>query len=185
MRNLISLFCTFAILMGVSWLLSSDVVARPTFFTEKCSLCHDDDNETCNGCHHHGTQSLSATVDKPGYASGEQVTVTLDGGSQRGWFRAILYDQGGAEIDRATGPTNTGDNGQPNPVEFPVTLTAAAPGEVGEYTWEAAWWGSPYDNGNETVYPHGPEVRTQVTVTVGETSPVEPTTWGRIKALWR
>lgn len=185
MRNLVSILCLLGALAAVSWFLSSDASARPGFFGEHCSLCHDNDNETCNGCHHHGPQNLSATTDKAEYAPGEQVIVTFDGGNKTGWFRAILYDQSGSEIDRATGPTHMGDDRQPNPVEFPVTLTAMAPSGAGQHTWEAAWWGSPYDIGNEAAYPHGPEVRTQVTVTVKQLTPVEPTTWGKIKALWR
>jgi hypothetical protein len=184
-KNLLSLFCFFAFLIAAALLLTGDVVAKPQYFNDKCSLCHSDDNETCNGCHFHGAQGLTATTDKTEYTPGELVTVTFEGGGRDGWFRALLYDQGGFEIDRKTGPTGTGDDRSPSPVEFPVTLTAHAPEAAGQHTWQAAWWGSPFSSDNETVFPHGPEVRTQVVFTVPESSPVEAVTWGRIKALWR
>jgi hypothetical protein len=185
MKNVITLLC-FALFVTLSiGLRTNGASAKPSYFDYECSGCHTNDNPTCNGCHHHGPQSLSATTDKAEYVPGEQVVVTFDGGTKSGWIRAILYDEAGVEIDRATGPTHMGDDGQPNPVEFPVTLTGAAPAEAGQFTWEAAWWGSPYDTGNPNPHPHGPEVRTQVDVVVGSGAPVEATTWGRIKALWR
>ena len=158
-------------------------LAHPNFFSSLCSGCHNNDNATCNGCHHHGTVGLSATPNKSSYACGEQVTVTLTGGSQSGWIRALLYDQNDVEIARRSGPTGTGDDSQPNPVAFPVNLTANAPVGKGVYTWHAAWWGSPYDVGNTTVTPHGPAVLVAVTINVVGPSPVDSSTWSRIKAL--
>ena len=159
--------------------------AYSNYFTNKCAGCHANDNPTCNGCHHHGTASLSAVTDKVTYVTGEQVMVTLRGGSKSGWIRTLLFDQNGVEIARATGPTGAGDDGLPNPVVYPVVLSAPAPIAKGTYTWEAAWWGSPYETGNLTVTPHGPEVRVPVVVSVTSTVPVESTTWSRIKSLFR
>lgn len=157
----------------------------PSNFDNFCAGCHSNDNPTCNGCHHHGPVGLSAMTDKATYACGEQVSVTFDGGSQSGWIRALLFDHNGVEIDRASGPTGMGDDSEPNPVEFPVTLTASAPLGPGIYDWEAAWWGSPYDTGNPTVHPHGPEVRVPVVVEVTGPSAVEASTWSKIKVLFR
>ncbi len=159
--------------------------AYQTYFSSKCAGCHNNDSATCNGCHHHGTVNLTAVADKTQYKCGETLAVTLDGGSKTGWIRAILYNQDGVEVARATGPTNTGDDGGTDIVAFPVTLVATAPVGKGVYTWQAAWWGSPYDVGNPTVNPHGPEVRVPVEINAVGPSPVENSTWGRIKQLFQ
>jgi hypothetical protein len=132
--------------------------AEPTFFTDNCAGCHTNDTPTCNGCHHHrGT--LHATADLITYAPGAPVTITLTGGTEHGWIRGLLYDQNGTQIAIATGPTNTGDDGQANPVTFPVTLRAPAPVTPGDYTWQAAWFGNNNGAGHE-------ETRTPVAVHV-------------------
>jgi hypothetical protein len=128
---------------------------------------------------------MTAIPDKGQYKCGEAMSITLDGGTKSGWIRAILYNQDGIEVARATGPTHMGDDSQPDPVTFPVVFVTTAPVGVGVYTWQAAWWGSPYDVGNTTVYPHGPEVRVPVEINVVGPSPVEDSTWGKIKALLR
>ena len=160
-------------------------LAHPYYFTNNCAGCHSNDTATCNGCHHHGAVDLTAVPDKVQYKCGEALAVTLDGGSKTGWIRAILYNQDGVEVARATGPTHTGDDSGSDPVTFPVVLIAAAPVGIGVYTWQAAWWGSPYDTGNPTVNPHGPEVRVPVEINVVGPSPVEDSTWSRIKQLFR
>ncbi len=165
-------------------LFSAAGQAEPQFFTNLCSGCHSNDTPTCNGCHHHGPVGMTAVPDKAQYKCGEALAVTLDGGTQHGWIRAILYNQDGVEVARATGPTHTGNDGGVEMVACPVTLLATAPVGIGVYTWHAAWWGSPYDNGNPTVTPHGPEVRVAVEINVVGPSPVEGSTWGRIKQLF-
>lgn len=144
-----------ALLLGAS----SAGWARPTFFTNTCSSCHSDDTPTCNACHEH-RGSVTAVADHAEYGPGELVTITLDGGWEMGWIRGLLYDQNNAEVDRATGPTGTGDDGLGNPVTFPVTLQAPAPANPGQYTWQAAWYGS---TNNSTT--HG-ELRRPVTIKV-------------------
>jgi hypothetical protein len=160
-------------------------LAYPPYFTNNCAGCHSNDTATCNGCHHHGPKNLSATPDKVQYKCGETMAVTLNGGTEAGWIRAILYNQDGVEVARATGPTQAGDDSGTEIVEFPVVLVATAPVGIGVYTWEAAWWGSPFDSGNRTAYPHGPEVRVPVEINVVGPSPVEESTWSRIKQLFR
>jgi len=116
-------------------------LARPTFFTNQCASCHSNDTPTCNGCHYHiGT--LSATADRPAYYPGDAVTVTLNGGTQTGWIRAILYNENHTELVRRTGPTHTGDDGQANPVVFPVSLQTTAPLQLGDHVWQASWFGN-------------------------------------------
>jgi hypothetical protein len=159
--------------------------AHPSYFTNNCAGCHKNDTATCNGCHHHGAVNLTAVADKTQYQCDESAAVTLSGGSKSGWIRAILYNQDGLEIARATGPTHTGDDSGADAVAFPVVLIANAPVGKGVYVWQAAWWGSPYDTGNPTVNPHGPEVRVPVEINVVGPSPVEDSTWSRIKQLFR
>jgi hypothetical protein len=132
--------------------------AEPSFFTGDCASCHSDDTPTCNGCHRHRS-TLHATADQATYTPGDLVTVTLTGGSEHGWIRGLLYDQNGVQVDVQTGPTNTGDDGLGNPVAFPVTLQAAAPGTPGDYTWQAAWFGNNNGAGHE-------ETRTAVAINV-------------------
>jgi hypothetical protein len=160
--------------------------ALPSFFSSNCALsgCHTNDTPTCNGCHHH-RGSLTATKDQAQYYPGQTVTVTLNGGTQSGWIRGILYDAQNVEIARRTGPTGTGDDSQGSPVVFPVQLQAPAPGAPGNYTWKAAWFGNWNDGGS--VHQ---EQRVNVTITVvqdpgdvadGDSPTFLNKTWGRIK----
>ena len=180
MRQLI--FCA-AIALLTGGMMISDALAYPSLFTARCASCHSDDTTSCNGCHRH-RGSLSASIDQDAYAPGSLVTVTLNGGDQAGWIRGLLYDSSDVEIDRATGPTGTGDDGLGNPVTFPVTLQAAAPDEPGIHVWEAAWYGSVNAGGGDHI-----EQRVPVTIMVqdiisavpGEDEP-EFLTWSHIKA---
>jgi hypothetical protein len=122
----------------------------------------------------------------PEYSPGDPVIVTLRGGGRGGWIRGLLYDETNTEIFRATGPTGTGDDGQPGAVTFPVQLQGTAPMQPGEYTWEAAWYGNPNDGG-----PMHGEERTPVTfrvtgqTAVGDQQPgVLAKSWGWIKGLF-
>jgi hypothetical protein len=101
----------------------------------------------CSGEGRRNTQcacrgTLSASADRASYTTGETVTITLNGGSAEGWLRGLLYDQNNVEVDRASGPTGTGDDGLGNPVRFPVTLQAPAPATAGDYNWRAAYFGN-------------------------------------------
>jgi hypothetical protein len=134
--------------------------STPDRFNTYCAGCHNNDSPTCNGCHYHAV-NLSATKDQAQYFPGQTVTVTLNGGSQSGWIRALLYDHTGAEIARRTGPTGTGDDGGGGDVVFPAQLQAPAPGAPGNYVWQAAWYGN-WNNGGSA---HN-EQRVNVTITV-------------------
>lgn len=178
-------------ILGIALLLSApDAQARSTFFTNACATCHTDDTPTCNACHHH-RGSLSATADMAEYEPGTLVTITLNGGEESGWIRGLLYDELGNEVDRATGPTGTGNNGQGSGVTFPVTLQANAPATPGQYVWQAAWFGSTNDTGAN----HG-ESRRSVTIVVSEGTTgvgdegagdfvIEEESWGELKHLYR
>ena len=77
-----------ALLLGT--LSVSGAHAESSFFNSDCAGCHNNDNPTCNGCHHHrGT--LSATADAAQYEPGAPVTITLHGGTRGGWIRGLLY----------------------------------------------------------------------------------------------
>ena len=160
--------------------------ARPSFFASRCVSCHTNDTQTCNGCHHH-VDALSAAVNQATYQPGTAVTVTLDGGSEHGWIRAVLYDQANNVVALRSGPTGTGDDGLANPVVYPAALVATAPMQPGDYTWQAAWFGNTGNGGSV----HG-EVRTPVVIhVVPSTSdvdaepPVRRTSWDRIKSLYK
>ena len=159
--------------------------AFPTEFNG-CAIsgCHNNDSATCNGCHHH-RGSLSATRDQSQYYPGQVVTVTLNGGSQSGWVRGLLYDENNIEIARRTGPTGTGDDGGSGDVVFPVQMQAPAPATPGTYVWKAAWFGNWNDGGSF----HN-EQRVNVTITVVADPAAAPgpgeggliaRTWSRIK----
>jgi hypothetical protein len=115
------------------------------------------------------------------------VTVTLNGGTESGWVRGLLYNQAQVEVDRATGPTGTGDDSLPNPVTYPVTLSAPAPTQPGTYVWRAAWYGGENSGGGVHL-----ELGANVTFIVEGTVDVpddfptgEAAAWGSIKALYR
>jgi predicted CxxxxCH...CXXCH cytochrome family protein len=151
---------------GAAW-------AEPDFFTTDCSSCHVAQGATCNGCHHHkGT--LGAVAGSASYTPGAPVSVTLSGGTQSGWFRALLYDQNNTEVGRVDYTT------------FPATLSANAPAAPGDYVWNAAWYGN--NNGAGHL-----EVRKAVTIHVAQSPadapddqpPARLGTWGRIRNLFR
>ncbi len=146
--------------------------AEPAFFTADCSSCHAAQGPTCNGCHHHkGT--LGATADLATYNPGAPVVVTLSGGTEGGWFRALLYDQNNTEVARVDYAT------------FPAALSATAPAAPGDYVWNAAWYGNNDGSGHL-------EVRKAVTIHVAQNPadapddqpPARLGTWGRIRSLF-
>ena len=176
------------LLAALLLLTATSAFAYSTYFSQRCASCHSNDTATCDGCHHHGPSGLKATANAAVYAPGDPVGVTLNGGSQHGWIRAILYDQNNLVVSLATGPTGQGDDGQAGAVVFPVQLTASAPDSDGDYTWQAAWWGGAVSGGGSHL-----EVRRPVTIHVEGTTtgvPDEPTgyvfdpTWSRIKSLY-
>ncbi|MBI2884485.1 MAG: choice-of-anchor D domain-containing protein, partial [Candidatus Methylomirabilis oxyfera] len=129
--------------------------AQPEYFSTtglgKCAGCHAPPTpSTCNGCHSHGTHPSSAknsinvagATNKASYAPGEQVSVTITGGYQSGWIRAILYNQTMTELARSTGTATGGMGGGAG---YPITLTAPAPTTPGTYTWNVAWYGNKFD----------------------------------------
>ncbi|MCA9729889.1 MAG: hypothetical protein KC729_19555, partial [Candidatus Eisenbacteria bacterium] len=120
---------------------------------------------------------LAAGTDRPVYAPGQLVRVTLSGGTKPGWIRGILYDDEANELDRATGPTGTGDDGSAaDSVGFPVTLSAPAPAEPGSHTWRAAYYGV-----FQLIDLTHDEEWTPVTVVVDASS----YSWGRVKDRFR
>jgi len=136
---------------------------------------------------------MTAWLDHDGYRPGSQVRVTLHGGQQGGWMRALLYDHNNNEIARASGPTGSGDDGFDWLVHFPVSLETVAPSLPGVYEWAVAWYGS-YDS---QVGEHI-EVRIPLPMVVMDDMTAVPndsddlhdgagqrsTTWGAIKALF-
>lgn len=188
MRARLTLLIGLAVALAAGFALSTwapGAFSYPNLFTDRCASCHNNDNPTCNGCHHHrGT--LNATTDRTSYNPGDPVTVTLAGGTRSGWIRALLYNESDVEIDRKTGPTGMGDDMQPNPVVFPVVLHGTAPAQPGTYTWNAAWFGNLNDGGDQ----HGENRRSfQVTVVQptgipDQGAPIFQSTWGLIKAVF-
>jgi hypothetical protein len=165
---------------------ATTALAYPSRWDSRCASCHTNDTPSCNGCHHHAG-TITAVADQPVYAPGSLVSVTLNGGTQHGWIRGLLYDQQHVEIDRATGPTGMGDDSLPNPVTFPVTLTAPAPAQPGTYTWRAAWFGGETSGGGVHL-ELGANVTIVVEGTVGVPDEVpgeDVAAWGAIKALFR
>jgi hypothetical protein len=158
--------------------------AYPSLFESRCASCHSDDSASCDGCHEHRS-SLSAETSQPVYNPGEIINVTLDGGSQGGWVRGLLYDQNGTEVDRKGGPTGTGDDGLGSPVTFPVSLQATAPTTPGEYTWSAAWFGAPSSGGGSHMETSVPVTFTVEGVSHVPDEPLAGSSWDRVKALYR
>ena len=173
MHQLPNIKCGAAALALVLTLAVSGVGgAEPSFFTTDCSSCHAAQGATCNGCHNHrGT--LGATANLATYNPGGPVVVTLSGGTEGGWFRALLYDQNNAEVARVDYAT------------FPVALSATVPAAPGDYVWRAAWYGN--DDGSGHL-----EVRRAVTIHVvqnpagapDDQPPARLGTWGRIRSLF-
>jgi len=117
-------------------------VAFSSFFSTRCGDCHNDDTISCAGCHFH-RGNLSASTDQSAYYPNDPVVITLDSvGEGSGWVRGILYDHTGAFVMEVGGPTGTGDDGAGSPITFPIEFTFNAPPEIGDYTYEAAWYGS-------------------------------------------
>jgi hypothetical protein len=156
----------------------------PSRFNTYCVSCHSNDAPTCDGCHHHKA-TLGASADHASYNPGAPVVVTLTGGTEGGWIRAILYDASHQELTRATGPTGQGDDNAGNPVQFPVQLHATAPVTPGDYVWQAAWFGN--NNGSGHI-ESGVNVTIHVVqnpADVSDDAPVIRRTWGRIKSQHR
>lgn len=159
--------------------------AHPSRFTNLCSSCHSNDTPTCNGCHHHTSGTLSASADHATYYPGSPVTVTLNGGTEYGWIRAILYDQNNQELTRRSGPTGQGDDGQANAVEFPVQLQAPAPATPGDYVWKAAWFGNNNGSGHMELGVNVTIHVIQNPADVTDDAPSVRRTWGRIRSQYR
>jgi len=142
----------FAVAFGALTSMSSDAQAFSSFFSSNCAVCHSSPVTTsCNGCHHHGPVGLKGTTNKTSYAPGETVSVTVTGGSQSGWIRAILYNEKNQQVAISGG----NDSGMGHATTYPAVLSAAAPTTPGTYTWKAAWFGNSFDSGNMTASSHG------------------------------
>jgi hypothetical protein len=91
-------------------------------------------------------------------------------------------------LARASGPTGTGDDGQPHPITFPVRFHVVAPDAPGNYTWQAAWYGNTGDGGST----HG-ENRVNVVIHVLQPDPADVpaplsflvSSWGKLKNLFK
>ncbi|GAB4390716.1 MAG: hypothetical protein Kow0025_24610 [Thermodesulfovibrionales bacterium] len=167
MRKVLVLLA-LALVFGLAYAYApEEAYAFPNLYDNNCLACHSDDAQTCAGCHAHGVHSSSAkndinvtaTTDKANYTPGEAMTVSVTGGYRAGWVRVILYDNTGAEVDRAQGPNcGTGglDNGCGSGPEFPgpVVLNANAPAAPGDYTFTAAWYGNQFDAGGAAFGPN-------------------------------
>jgi hypothetical protein len=142
--------------------MTEEAYAFPSLYDSNCLACHSDDPQTCAGCHAHGTHSsdakndidVTATTDKTTYAPGETVSVSITGGYRAGWVRAILYDESGVEVARASGACDNpslADHGCGNGPTFPgpIILNGTAPSTPGTYTFTGSWYGNQYDLGQE------------------------------------
>jgi hypothetical protein len=158
--------------------------AEPSFWNSRCASCHNDDSSTCNGCHFH-RGNLNATSDADAYLPGDAVTVTLTGGSASGWIRGLLYNENNVLIGLATGPTGTGDDGQADPVVFPVEFETTAPAQPGSYVWEAAWYGGASSGGGAHLEERTPvAIQVQDVTGVPEQSTFASSAWSAVKALY-
>ena len=151
-------------------LSGTDVFAYSSYFSSNCAGCHASPVTTsCNGCHHHGARNLKGTTDKTSYTPGETVSVTISGGSQSGWIRAILYDQNNQQVAISGGNAS----GMGHSTTFPAVLTAPAPTTPGTYTWKAAWYGNSFDTNNMNASSHAEEAVSTNSFTV--TAPADTT----------
>ena len=150
----------------IAWM--SDASAIPTHFNNQgCdgAGCHAAAIiVSCDGCHAHGTHAGNASgamnvvarTDKTTYALGETIIVTIfGGGGDGGWFRGLLYDSNGIELDRSSGcatidqtgatPCNDGDE-----YSTPVTVSVLADTlGTGTHNITAAWFGNMYEGGGD------------------------------------
>lgn len=159
--------------------------AIPELYDQLCLACHVDDTPTCAGCHSHSSEVRPRT-DRQAYYPGEEVLVTLEGPTQPGWIRGLLYDDLGREIARVTGPTGTGDDGTGPALEDSVIvslrLIASAPREPGTYIWRAAFFG--IMNFQQGTHDENWESLILRVIPPDSTaSPIE-STWGRIKRIY-
>ena len=149
-RTFILFFFAMGLMAPLFW--GSVAHAHSSYFTTYCTGCHSSaTGATCNGCHHHGPVNLAGTTNKSSYTPGETVSVTITGGSQSGWFRAILYDQNNNQVAISNG----NDSGMGHTTTYPAVLSAAAPTTPGTYTWKVAWFGNSYDSNNPSASSHG------------------------------
>lgn len=164
--------------------IATVALGLPELWDRHCSSCHMDDSPTCAGCHNHRGE-IKATPLRHQYWPGEQVEISFEGGTQPGWIRALLYDENGNEIDRLTGPSESGDDARgqadADSVAFPLYLTGRAPSIPGLYTWRAAYFGIFHlrdaDHDEDWV---------SVTLRVADPdSAAADPSWGAIKAFYR
>lgn len=145
-----SLGAVCAAMLFIFPFLVTRAFSESDFYTSDCTGCHPTATPTCNGCHGHGVHSskkksdinLKGTTSKTSYATGENVTVTIDAGYRDGWVSVILYDQNGVKLARSSG----NDSGQGHSTTFPATLSSPAPLTPGSYTWKVAWYGNESDS---------------------------------------
>jgi len=146
-------------LAGLSWAPGASAVSG--YFSGapgNCTDCHAATPTTCKGCHAHGTHSsvagnginITGRTNTTSYNPGQTVQVTISGGVNTGWVRAILYNQNMVELARSTGTATGGMGGG---ASTPVTLNAPAPTTPGTYTWNVAWYGHEYDGASPSYGP--------------------------------
>ena len=138
----VSLFAALIILAASA----ATTEAKSSFYGDLCSRCHSGATveNTCDGCHKHGARDFTASTDKAVYAPGEDMTVTVDGGSRGGWVRVVLYDENGTEVARSTGPAGMG-GGEESSTNTGITFGLKASDSSGPHGISVAWWG--YDRG--------------------------------------
>ena len=163
----LSILLLFAVTFAAVQFWGTQAQAHPSYFTTYCAGCHI--TTTCNGCHHHGPVGLKGVTDKSTYAPGEAVSVTISGGSQSGWFRAILYDQNNNRVAISNG----NDSGMGHTATYPAVLSAPAPTTPGTYTWKVAWFGNSFDSNNMNAGSHGQVTASTNSFTV--TAPADTT----------
>ncbi len=165
------LLLAFPLVLGGFGLVPGVSNAKPEFFTtvtvdnKTCSSagCHNASPVTCNGCHAHGTRStilsgamnLVATTLKSSYAPGDDISVTLSGGSSQvgsatGWVRVNVYDSNGTPLVSNTECLHNAAS-YPTTCSLPVTLkTRAVAGMTSLYV---GWVGNEYDPGGTVGAP--------------------------------
>jgi Glucodextranase, domain B len=163
----LSVLLLFVVTFAAVQFWGTQAQAHPSYFTTYCAGCHI--TTTCNGCHHHGPVGLKGVTDKSTYAPGEAVAVTISGGSQSGWFRAILYDQNNNQVAISNG----NDSGMGHTATYPAVLSAPAPAAAGTYTWKVAWFGNSFDSSNMNAGSHGQVTASTNSFTV--TAPADTT----------